>query len=171
MLSIYDKINLFKKAVEPFKRRYFLQETKDGFLFQGHWAIRKELLEGIPYQERLISKTSDIDCSDILQKEFEKSVKVYENFDYYAVRTETISNNKKGQIYILDIPELFKKIGILKAYADFIEGVVGDSVRKLYITEGVNELNNQKETRAYFVWFDANDRTKINAGCAGIILE
>ena len=108
---------------------------------------------------------------DTIQKELEKTVKVYENFDYYAVRTEIISNYKKGQIYILDIPELFKKVGILKVYADFIEGVVEVSVRKLYITEDVNALNNQKETRAYFIWFDANDETQINAVCAGIMLE
>ena len=170
-LSIYDKINLFKKAVDPFKRNRFLRETKDEFITNREWAIKKELLEAIPYQEHLLAQPLEIDCLDIIQKELENTVKVYENFDYYAVRTETISNNKKGQIYILDIPELFRKIGILKVYADFIEGVVEVSMRKLYITEHVNELNSQKEIGAYFVWSDPNDETQINAVCAGIILE
>jgi hypothetical protein len=169
--SIYDKINLFKKAVDPFKRSSFLHETKDGFITNRQWAIRKKLLEGIPYQEHLFAPPIEINCLDIIQQMIENAVKVYENFDYYAVRTEIISNNKKGQVYILDIPELFRKKGILKAYADFIEAVAGNSVRRIYITEEVNELNNSKEIRAYFVWFDANDETQINAICAGLILE
>jgi hypothetical protein len=169
-LNLYDKINLFKKAVDPFKRNRFLHETKDGFITNREWAVKKELLEAIPYQEHLSSESLEINCLDIIQEKFRKAVKVYENFDYYAVRTEVISNNKKGQIYILDIPELFRKVGILKAYADFIEGVVEVSLRKLYITEDINAIY-QKEIRAYFVWFDANNETLINAVCAGIILE
>lgn len=170
-LSIGEQIKLFKKAVDPYKQNCPLFKTKDGFISNRHWAISEGLLELLPYKEYLFSETQDVNFLDIIRKELEKTVKVYENFDYYAVRTEIISNYKKGQIYILDIPELFKKVGILKVYADFIEGVVEVSVRKLYITEDVNALNNQKETRAYFIWFDANDETQINAVCAGIMLE
>jgi len=169
-LSIDKQIKLFKKAVDPYKYNCPLFKTKDGFISNRHWAIREELLELLPYKEYLFSETQDVNFLDIIRKELEKTVKVYENFDYYAVRTESIETLKKGQIYILDIPELFKKVGILKVYADFIEGVVWDCVRKLYITEYVNKLN-QKETRAYFVWSDSNDETLIEAVCCGIIHE
>jgi len=172
MLSIDEKIKLFQQAIDPSLCDHDVYETNDGYITNGIWAVRKEFLKSIPYQEYLSSKRYYVNFLDYVKNLLKKSVKVYHDFDYYAVRTETFEIfeiTKTKQIYILDIPELFKKVGITRAYADFIEGVVYCSLRKLYIIEFVGVLN-KKLNEAYFVWLDANDRTQINALCAGIIL-
>jgi hypothetical protein len=174
-LSIEEQIELFKKAIDRSLCDHDVYETNDGYITNGIWAVRKEFLRSIPYQEYLSPKykSYNINCLDYVKNLLKKSVKVYHDFDYYAVRTETFEifeTTKTKQIYILDIPELFKKVGISKVYADFIEGVVCCSLRKLYIIEFVDVLN-KKANEAHFVWFDANDRSQINAVCAGSILE
>jgi hypothetical protein len=168
-------MKLFQQAIDPYRKGLVLRETEDGFVSNGHWAIKKELLEPLQYSQyvgEVIPFTVRGVLEEIFEKkggeEVEKNVAVYEGFQYYAERIEMVGG-KKLKFYILDIPVLFKKVEALKNYIDFIEAVVsgvqGSEVkRKLYYVEVVKK-NGNKEVRPYFVWYSGDEVVAVYIGC------
>jgi len=168
-------MKLFKKAIDPYRFGLVLKETEDGFVTNEHWAVRKELMKSLQYQSYVAGVVPVKVCS-ILEEMFEKNeeeevernVAVYEDFEYFAVREEVV-NHRRLAFYVLDVPVLFKKVVVLKDYADFIEVVVGsvqgnEVKRKLYYV-GVLKKDGDEEVRPYFLWYRGDDVVAICMGC------
>jgi len=139
-------IKLFQKAKAP-----FIIETEDGYLSNTQWAIKKEYLELLKEIIKPKSK-SDAFLLRVLMNKFEsdKSIKKIENFYYYAIKQEG-----KSSFYVLDIPELFKKVEINKNYADFIEAIL--NINGFYHNSWKRILYLDTVWKdAYFVWFKNN---------------
>jgi hypothetical protein len=168
-------MKLFQSAIDPYKYGLVLRETEDGFVSNGHWAIKKALLEPLQYHsyvKDVVSFTVSAELEELFRRneeeEVERNVAVYEDFCYYAEREEVVGR-RKLKFYILDVPVLFRKVMILKTYADFIEevvsGVQGSEVkRKLYYVEKVKR-NGNKEVRPYFVLYKNGDVIAVYIGC------
>jgi hypothetical protein len=171
-------MKLFLRAIDPYGERLLLKETEDGFITNGHWAVKKELMEPFQYQSYVrgvLHATVHSVVEDILRKDeeraVEKNVAVYDDFEYYAVRTEVV-NGRKLNFYVLDVPVLFKKVLALKKYVDFIDAAVGGISgggfkRRLYYVEVLKKAGN-KEVRPYFVWYQVNgEDNDVVAICTG----
>jgi len=173
-------MKLFQRAIDPYGGLK-LWETEDGFITNEHWAVRKELMELIQYQSYVRGKKSVMVRSvieEILKKDeegvVEKNIAVYDDFEYYAVRTEVV-NGRKLDFYVLDISVLFKKVLALKKYMDFIDMIVGSALggfkRRLYYEE-VLKRNANKEVRPYFMWYQLNgEDCDVVAICTGYVVR
>jgi len=177
-------VKFFQRAIDPYWNRLVLRETGDGFVTNRHWAVKKELMKPLQYQSYARGVIPVTVCGvleEIFKKneeeEVERNVAVYDEFEYYAVRTEVV-NRKKLKFYVLDVPVLFRKVVVLKNYVDFIEALVSGSMqgsevkrRRLYYVE-VLKKDGVKEWEAYFVWYgkgkDGGDDVVV-AVCTGCI--
>jgi hypothetical protein len=165
-VKVEGLVKLFERVIDPYGEGLWLAETVDGFIGNGHWAVRKELLEPLRgYYEQYVKAKSSMSIKGIVEnarrgyEEFgmDVDVVVYDGFDYYAVRTVEDWRKRKLKFYVLDIYELFRKVLLLKDYADFIEGVIGDSyvwrgydlVRRVYYTR----WDEGRKVMVFFVWY------------------
>jgi hypothetical protein len=174
-------MKLFLRAIDPYGGLK-LWETEDGFITNEHWAVRKEFIEPLQYRSYVRGRKSEMMCNVLErilkgdeERNVERNVAVYNDFDYYAVRTRVV-DGRKLLFYVLDIPVLFKKVLVLTKYVDFLEAIVSsmcsEARRKLYYIE-VLKGNGIKELEAYFVWYRVNEdnveENDIVAVCAGYI--
>jgi hypothetical protein len=173
----------FREVIDPCKCGKVLWETEDGFVTNGQWAIKKELLELFQFQS-YVKGVTPFRVQWVLEEIFgkkgkedvEKNVAVYEGFRYYVEREEIVGRRKlrfyileKLKFYIVNVPVLFRKAMILKTYADFIEAVVGsvyssEVKRKLYYVQKVKK-NGNREVSPYFVWYKNEDVVALCVGC------
>jgi len=160
-------MRLFERAIDPYGFGLVLMETEDGFITNEHWAVKKELMEPLQCQQ-YVRGVAPFKVHAILEeifkkneeKEVERNVAVYDNFLYYAVREEVV-NHRRLAFYVLDIPVLFRKVVMLKNYADFIDAMIGgmqgnEVKRKLYYV-GMLKKDGDEEVRPYFVWYGKGD--------------
>jgi hypothetical protein len=180
-VKVEGLVKLFQKVIDPYGDGMWLAETVDGFIGNGHWAVRKDLLETLKgYYESHIKAKSSTSIKGIVESACRKyedfgvdvDVVVYEGFDYYAVRTVEDWRKKKLNFYVLNICELFGKVLLLKDYADFIDNVIGDS----YVWRGYNLVRRVYYTRwdegrkviVFFVWYWVKgDKEEVVALCTG----
>ncbi len=175
-------MRLFQGAIDPYRIGRVLKETEDGFITNGHWGVRKELLECFEYSQYIRGMVSS-KVNDLLEgvfrkregEEVERNVAIYDDFQWYAVRTEVI-NRRKLAFYVLDVDVLFKKVLVLKSYVDFIEALVSGSIRvgkvrrRVYYVE-VLRKNGSRKVESYFVWYvkGSEGEDKVIAVCMGCI--
>jgi hypothetical protein len=149
---------LFLKAINPWGQYARLYETGDGFIFNGHWAVIKEVFDryNLPYQNFIINKLENRTVKTLFNEIIEDSLKVFNDVQFSLSKQKRISGKRKT-VYYFDSKEL-QGILILKIYADFL-CVLCRSSPTLYI------MKDGWETKAYFVWFEKNELIAI---CAGI---
>jgi hypothetical protein len=173
-------VKLIQRVIDPYRDGLVLRETEDGFITNGHWAVKKELMEPSQYSS-YVRGVIPLTVRSALEKMFkkdeeeevERNVAFYDDFHYYAERIEVISR-RKLRFYILDVPVLFRKVMVLKNYVDFIEALTnsmyGSEVkRRLYYVE-ILKKDGVKEWETYFVWYREDggndDVIAVCMGCA-----
>jgi hypothetical protein len=179
--KVEELVKLFKRVIDPYGEGLWLAETVDEFIGNGHWAVRKELLESLRgFYEQYIKGKSSTSIKEIVENARRKyegfgvdvDVVVYDGFDYYAVRTVEDWRKKKLKFYVLNICELFGKVLLLKDYADFIDSVIGDSyvwrgydlVKRVYYTR----WDEGRKVVVFFVWYWVKeDEEDVVALCTG----
>jgi len=149
---------LFLRVIDPWGKYARLYETKDKFITNTDWAVKKEVLKryNLPYQDFIINKLKNREVKKLFNEIVEKG-KVAKEEVFFALSKQVWVENKKKSVYYFYDREL-RDISILKIYADFLCALCSSNP-KLYVIK-----NEQLE--AYFVWFE---KDKLIAMCAGII--
>jgi hypothetical protein len=185
------KIN--RKLFAKFVNNKELSFTRDGFVSNGNWAIKKDILDsalnGIDYQ---ISKEGITSIVALMTQDFmlglsfldeiltraEKEISYYDNIKFKEQKKDGI------QYLVVDnIPEL-RNYGINKIYLNTIQKILGKKVKpRILRVDHVfyyrkNKWNGpikkvDKNTFIFFVWTEGNsdDLSKLLAVCTSCELE
>jgi hypothetical protein len=166
---------LFIEAIDPCREGNELYETKDGYITNGFWAVKKELLEqnSLPYEKYLkacvLNWTVTGEINDNIMK-FDPEIYYCSNIRFAYKKVGL--NGKIKVVYINNIKEAFNKVAILKEYADFLTTLCRKYRIDLYWLE-----RKVLEPRGYFVWCEerwcgekGGLQKEIAAICCGFML-
>jgi hypothetical protein len=179
------KIN--KKLFAKFVNNKELYITRDGFVSNGNWAVKKDILDnalnGVNYQ---ISKEGITTIFALMTQDFmfglsfldelltrvDKELSYYDNVKFKEIKKDNIQYLAVDNIYEL------KNYAINKVYFDTIQKLVGKKVKPRilridYVFYYRDKKWNgpikriDKETFIFFVWTEGNsdDLSKLLAVC------
>jgi hypothetical protein len=165
--------------------------SEDGFLSNGYWAVRKELVEAILDKDVNLSIAREVSSlvnllivEPFTEQEWVLNKNVIERIERQFHFYDNVKLIETDKFYMLldNIDENIKvKCGINKLYYDFIQRVVGSKgLMKVYaiywtiylIYDGKKE-NYDQGCDVYFVWLPhhSNDLKDLLGACMPVLLK